>query len=91
LGVGKGRDGQMTLRMNENLVSRWHLQEKMETWDRGGAQQLIWVPLAMTYSIGNMEPVGGGEAATCGQAGHQWINMDTNPFTKHSTQNVACL
>jgi hypothetical protein len=40
----------------------------MKTY-RGGTQESVGVALAVTHSVGNMEP---GEAASCGQAG-SWV------------------
>jgi hypothetical protein len=38
-------------------VGRWeHLQDETETWYRGSTQESIGVALAVTHSIGDMEP-----------------------------------
>ena len=43
-----------------------HLQDETETWDKGGTQESMGVTLAVTHSIGDMEPE---EATSCSQAG----------------------
>ena len=43
-----------------------HLQDKTETWDKRGAQELIEVTLAVTHYIGDMELE---EATFCIQTG----------------------
>jgi hypothetical protein len=43
-----------------------HLQEEMETWDRGGVQESMEVFLVVIHSTRDMDPE---EAASCGQAG----------------------
>ena len=56
---------------------REHLQEETETWDKGYAQESIGVSLAVTHSIGDMEPK---EATSYIQAGTPMeCDMDTNP------------
>ena len=66
------RDSQMVMKMNGNLqlkgVGRWegHLQDETETWEKGGAQESMGVTLAVTHSIGDMEPE---EATSCSQPG----------------------
>ena len=42
--------------------SRGHLQDETETWDKGGAQESMWVTLAVTHYIWDMEPE---EATSC--------------------------
>ena len=61
----------MEMRMNGNLQvmggeSRRRLQDKTESWDKGGTQESMGVTLAVTHSIGDMEPE---EATSCSQAG----------------------
>jgi hypothetical protein len=51
----------MSMRMNGNLklteVGRWrHLQDPSKTWDKVGTQESVSVTLAVTHSIGDMEP-----------------------------------
>jgi hypothetical protein len=63
-GEGQG-DGQKAMRMNGSLQltgvgSGGHLQEETETWEKGDTQESMWVTLAVTYSIGDMEPEEGG-------------------------------
>ena len=43
-----------------------HLEDMREVWDRGGTQESMEMPLAVTHRIEDMEP---GEAASYGQAG----------------------
>jgi hypothetical protein len=43
-----------------------HLKNVAETWDRAGTQESMGVTLAVTHSIGDMEPE---EATSCSQAG----------------------
>lgn len=45
-----------------------HLQEEMDNYDMGGAQESIWVFLAVSHSTGDMEPE---EVVSCGQEGIQ--------------------
>ena len=59
------------MKMNENLqvmgLKRWrHLQNKTETWYKGGAQESMGVTLAVTHNIWGMEPE---EATFCSHAG----------------------
>ena len=60
--MGRGsQDGQMTMRMNLNLQLMeggcvGHLQGKTGTWDREVAQESMGICLAVTQSIGEMEP-----------------------------------
>ena len=61
----------MDMKMNGNLqltgVGSWQqLQDETETWDKGGTQESMGVTLAVTHSIGDMEPE---EATSCSQAG----------------------
>ena len=61
----------MEMRMNGNLQvmggeSRRRLQDKTESWDKGGAQESMGVTLAVTHNTEDMEP---GEVVSCGQAG----------------------
>ena len=67
---------------------RDHLQEETETTDKGGAQESMGVTLAVTHSIGDMDPR---EAASCGQTETPVEHRDTKPPIKLSTQNLACL
>ena len=51
----------MAKKMNGNLQltilrRSGHLQDKTETWDKGGAQESMGVTLAVTHSIGDMKP-----------------------------------
>jgi hypothetical protein len=32
------------------------LQDETDTWDKGGTQESVWVTLAVTHYIGDMEP-----------------------------------
>jgi hypothetical protein len=56
------RDGQMVMRMNGNLqltgvgVGRQHHQDVIETCNKGGTQQSMGLTVAVTHSIGDMEP-----------------------------------
>jgi hypothetical protein len=43
------------------------------------------VTSAVTFNIGDIEPE---EATSCNLAGTQWVNRDTNPPTKLSTQKL---
>jgi hypothetical protein len=43
-----------------------HLQDKAETWDKGGAQESMEVTLAVAHYFGAMEPE---EATSYSQAG----------------------
>jgi hypothetical protein len=43
-----------------------HLQDQIETWDKGGSQNSIRVTLAVTHYIGDMEPE---KATSCSQKG----------------------
>ena len=57
----KRRGDQMVMKINRNLqlvgVERWGPPEDMpETWDRGNSQESMGVTLAVTHSIGDMEP-----------------------------------
>ena len=59
----------MATRMNGNLQGcrcGGHLQEEIETWDKGGAQESMGMTLAMSHYNGNMEPE---EATSCSQTG----------------------
>ena len=74
--------------MNGNLkltgVGRWeYLQDLIETWYKGSAQESMGVTLVVTQSIGDMEPE---EATFCsqigtsvGQKGHQSTNTTFGP------------
>lgn len=59
-GMGKDRrDGWTVTKMNGNLQLTGvggHLQDETETWDKGGAQKLMGVTLAVTHYTGDMEP-----------------------------------
>ena len=50
----------------KNWGMREHLQEETDVWDRGGVQESMGVSLAVTHSIGAMEPE---KATSCSQAG----------------------
>jgi hypothetical protein len=61
----------MAKKMNGNLQltilrRSGHLQDKTETWDKGGAQESMGLTLAETHYIGDMEL---GEATSCSQTG----------------------
>jgi len=94
--MGKDRrDGYTAMKMNGNLqligVKRWgHLQEKTETWHKGGIQESMEVTLAVTHNIGNVELE---EATSYSQAGTQWrdrhqpTHKTFNPIFILSTSN----
>jgi hypothetical protein len=70
---------------------RGHVQDEAETWDKGGTQESKRVALAVTHSIGDMEPE---EATSCRQAGmpaelkeHQPIHKTFNSQFILSTRN----
>ena len=44
---------------------RGHIQDMTETCDEGGTQESMWMTLAVTHRIGDMEPE---EATSCSQA-----------------------
>ena len=55
----------MDVRRWRGVVCVWgHLQDETETWDKGGTQESMGVTLAVTHSIGDMEPE---EATSCSQ------------------------
>jgi hypothetical protein len=60
----------------------------METWDRGGAEELMVVSLAVTHSFGDMKS---GEAASSGLAGTLVEQKGHQPCTKLLTQNLSWL
>lgn len=59
---GEGQERWPDKHENEwkSATGRWegrgHLQDKTETWDKGGTQESMRVTLAMTHSIGDMGP-----------------------------------
>ena len=80
--VGKDRkDGQMTVKMNRYLSGarrNGHLQDELETWDKGGTQEPMGVTLAMAYNTGDIEPLVASQET-------KWSNRD-NQLT-HKTFN----
>jgi hypothetical protein len=57
-----------------------------ETWNKKGIQESMGVTLAMTHSFGDM-----GYEENISRQEPQWSDRDTNPPTKHSTQNIFYL
>ena len=65
-----GSTVEMVMKMYGNLnwdedVGGGHLQDEIETWDKGGVQESMGVTLAVTHTE-DMEPE---EAASCSQTG----------------------
>jgi hypothetical protein len=48
----------------------------------------MWVTLAVTHYIGDMEPE---EVCPVTRQEHQWLDKDTNQSTELSTPNLSCL
>ena len=66
LGSGVGKDKRDGYTAMTSAADRGEEAGEMDTWDKGGAQESMGVTLAVTHSIGDMEPE---EATSCSQAG----------------------
>lgn len=79
----------MAIKMNGDLqlkgMRRWgHLQNKTETWYKGGVQESVGMSLTMTHYIWiwNLK-----RALPVSRQEPQWTNRDTNQLT-HKTFNL---